>query len=136
MGWIITSPTNCKLQLLPQMKIHPVFHNSLLKPYIETSTHGPNFARPPPEIVGGEEGHYKIEKILQERPTRNKKSTQYLVKWKGYPGSVLRSGLSRAPIFFSLAPSILFPPTLTLTPFFSHCLPRPTYQLQYLSRPP
>ena len=69
------------------MRIHPVFHNSLLKPYTETSAHGPNFARPPPEIIGGEEGHYEIEKILQARPTRNKKSTQYLVKWKGYPDS-------------------------------------------------
>ena len=37
-------PTNCKLVLPPQMRIHPVFHNSLLKPYIETSAHGPNFA--------------------------------------------------------------------------------------------
>ena len=66
------------------MKIHLVFHNSLLKPYIETSAHGPNFARPPPEIVGGEEGHYEIKKILQSCPTRNKKSTEYLVHWKGY----------------------------------------------------
>jgi len=66
------------------MRIHPVFHNSLLKPYVETSAHGPNFAQPPPEIVGGEEGHYKIKKILQSRPTRNKKSTEYLVHWKGY----------------------------------------------------
>jgi hypothetical protein len=57
------------------MQIHPVFHNSLLKPYIETSTHGPNFTQPPSEIIGGEEGHYKIEKILQECLTRNKKST-------------------------------------------------------------
>jgi len=47
------------------MRIHPVFHNSLLKPYVETSAHGPNFIQPPPEIIGGEEGHYKIEKILQ-----------------------------------------------------------------------
>jgi len=78
------SLTNCKLALPPQMRIHPVFHNSLLKPYIETSAHGLNFARPPPEIVGGEEGHYEIEKILQSRPTRNKKSTEYLVHWKGY----------------------------------------------------
>jgi hypothetical protein len=69
------------------MRIHPVFHNSLLKPYVETSAHGPNFARPPPEIIEGEEGHYKIEEILQECPTRNRKSTQYLVKWKGYPDS-------------------------------------------------
>ena len=78
------SPTNCKLALPPQMRIHLVFHNSLLKPYIETSAHGPNFARPPPEIVGGEEGHYEIKKILQSQPTRNKRSTEYLVHWKGY----------------------------------------------------
>src|SRR6266705_802275 len=70
-----------------QMRIHPVFHNSLLKPYKETTAHGPNFARPPPEIVGGEEGHYEIERILTSRPTRNRKSTQYLIKWKGYPDS-------------------------------------------------
>jgi hypothetical protein len=34
---------NCKIELPPQMRIHPVFHNSLLKPYVETSAHGPNF---------------------------------------------------------------------------------------------
>jgi len=62
------SPTNCKLALPPQMRIHPVFHNSLLKPYIETSAHGPNFAQPPPEIVGGEEGHYEIEKSFSHDP--------------------------------------------------------------------
>jgi hypothetical protein len=78
---------NCKLELPPQMWIHPVFYNSLLKPYIETSAHRPNFTQPPPKIIGGEEGHYEIEEILQEHPTRNKKSIQYLVKWKGYPDS-------------------------------------------------
>jgi len=78
------SPTNCKLALPLQMRIHLVFHNSLLKPYVETSAYGPNFVRPPPEIIGEEEGHYKIEKILQSRPTRNKRSTEYLVHWKGY----------------------------------------------------
>src|SRR5882672_5843955 len=69
------------------MKVHPVFHNSLIKPYTETVAHGPNFELPPPEIIEGEEGHYEIEKILMSRPTRNRKSTQYLVKWKGYPDS-------------------------------------------------
>jgi hypothetical protein len=48
------------------MRIHPVFYNTLLKPYIETPAHGPNFAQPPSKIIGGEEGHYEIEKILQE----------------------------------------------------------------------
>ena len=81
---IWASPTNCKLELPPQMWIHPVFHNSLLKPYTETTAHRPNFARPPLEIVGEEEGHYEIEKILQSHPMRNCKSTQYLVHWKGY----------------------------------------------------
>src|SRR6202008_3036152 len=80
-------PTNCKLELPTTMKIHPVFNNSLLKPYVETFQHGPNYLRPPPDIVEGEEGHYEIEQILGSRPTRNRKSTQYLVKWKGYPDS-------------------------------------------------
>jgi hypothetical protein len=69
------------------MKIPPVFHNSLLKPYHETKEHGPNHEKPTPEIVNGEEGHYKIKSILMARPTRNRKSMQYLIKWKGYPAS-------------------------------------------------
>jgi hypothetical protein len=63
---IWASPINCKLELPPQMRIHPVFYNSLLKPYMETPAHRPNFAQPPLEIVRQEEGHYEIEKILQE----------------------------------------------------------------------
>jgi hypothetical protein len=69
------------------MKIHPVFHNSLLKPYHETKEHGPNYEKPAPKIINNEEGHYEIETILMARPTRNRKSTQYLIKWKGYPTS-------------------------------------------------
>jgi hypothetical protein len=68
------------------MKIHPVFHNSLLKPYCETKEHGPNYKKPAPEIVN-DEGHYEIETILMAQPTQNKRSTQYLIKWKGYPTS-------------------------------------------------
>jgi hypothetical protein len=49
------------------MRIHPVFHNSLIKPYYETKEHGPNYEKPPPKIVNGEEGHYKIESILKAR---------------------------------------------------------------------
>ena len=60
-------------------------HNSLLIPYTETKEHGPNYTRPPPDIVKGEDEHYKVETILNVRPTPNKCGTQYLVKWKGYP---------------------------------------------------
>ncbi len=34
---------NCKLQLPKTWRIHPVFHNSLISPYVENITHRPNF---------------------------------------------------------------------------------------------
>jgi Chromo (CHRromatin Organisation MOdifier) domain len=37
--------------------------------------------------VEGEDEHYEVEIILNARPTPNKRSIQYLVKWKGYPDS-------------------------------------------------
>jgi hypothetical protein len=46
------------------MKIHPVFYNSLLKPYYETKEHGLNYEKPALKIVNNEEGHYEIECIL------------------------------------------------------------------------
>ena len=49
--------------------------------------HGPNYTRPPPEIIEGEDEHYKVESVLQSKLTPNKKGIQYLVKWKGYPNS-------------------------------------------------
>ena len=79
---------NCKLQLPKSWhRVYPVFHNSLISPYHETPAHGPNFTRPPPEIVEGEDEHYEVETVLQSRLTPNKKGIQYLIKWKGYPSS-------------------------------------------------
>jgi hypothetical protein len=69
------------------MKIHSIFHNSLLKPYYETKEHGPNYEKPTLEIVTDKEGHYETESILRARPTRNKRSMLYLIKWKGYLAS-------------------------------------------------
>ena len=51
------------------------------------AAHGPNYTWPPPEIVDGEEEHYKVKEVLQSRPTPNQKGIQYLIKWKGYPSS-------------------------------------------------
>jgi len=58
------SPTNCKLELPLHMKIHPVFHNFLLKPYHETKEHSSNYKKLAPKIVNDEEGHYEIKTIL------------------------------------------------------------------------
>ena len=62
----VRSPVVYQLTLSPQWKIHPVFHASLLTPYIETKEHGPNYMRPPPNMIGGEE-QYKVEAIRAHR---------------------------------------------------------------------
>src|SRR5229473_426311 len=59
----IIQGTSCKLELPPSWKIHPVFHALLLSPYQETSTHGPNFTWPSPDLIDGD-AHYKVEKVL------------------------------------------------------------------------
>lgn len=69
------------LELPTSMKIHPVFHVSLLKPFHDNSFTGRIMAPPPPIIVEGEE-EYIVENILDSRIHRNR--LQYLVKWKGY----------------------------------------------------
>jgi Chromo (CHRromatin Organisation MOdifier) domain len=80
----VISSTAYKLDLPPGMKIHPVFHVSLLKPYKASPE---EFTRPtpPPAIVlpDTEQEEYEVETILDKRILRNK--TQYLVKWLGYP---------------------------------------------------
>jgi RNase H-like domain found in reverse transcriptase/Integrase zinc binding domain/Chromo (CHRromatin Organisation MOdifier) domain len=82
----IVSPIAVRLELPPQWNIHPVFHNSLLTPYTETPSHGPNFTRPPPDLINGEE-EYEVEQIRSHRTWGRSKTLQYLIKWKGYPES-------------------------------------------------
>jgi hypothetical protein len=55
-------------------RIHPVFHASLLMPYIEAPEHGPNHLQPPPIVTqeGDKDGSaYEVKKVLDARPTRN-----------------------------------------------------------------
>jgi hypothetical protein len=77
-AWRITLPTS--------MKIHPVFHASLLTAYKKTEEHGVNFTRPPPEIINNEE-EYEVDQICGVRQYGRWKKWQYLIKWKGYPDS-------------------------------------------------
>ena len=60
------NPVTYQLTLLTTWQIHPVFHPSLLSPYTETDAHGPNYSRPPPDLIGGEE-FYKVEQIQDHR---------------------------------------------------------------------
>ena len=72
-----------KLDLPLMMKIHPVFHVSLLRPYSDPAVipGRPILERPPPEVINGMD-EYEVEAILDKRIHRRK--PQYLVKWKGY----------------------------------------------------
>jgi hypothetical protein len=80
----VMSAVNYRLELPTQWSIHPVFHIDLLTPYKETIMHGPNFTRPTPELIDGEE-EYSVEKILDSRHFGRRWRLQYLVKWEGYP---------------------------------------------------
>ena len=57
------SPVAYQIKLPASWGIHNVFHASLLSPYHETLAFGPNFSRPPPDLIGGEE-EYEVEHIL------------------------------------------------------------------------
>ena len=77
----VLSTLSYQLELPKSWKIHPTFHISLLSPYKETETHGPNYIRPPLELVNGEE-EYEVERILKHQG--HPKRCSYLIRWKGY----------------------------------------------------
>jgi hypothetical protein len=70
-----------RLQLPPQMRIHPVFHVSLLEPYKENRLAGRTQERPPPVEVEGEL-EYEVKEIVDSKVVRGK--LQYHVEWVGY----------------------------------------------------
>jgi hypothetical protein len=82
----IISPVAYQLCLPSQWGIHPVFHASLLNPFVETKEHRENYSQPPSDLINDEK-QYKVEAIRSHRCHRKKKQLQYLVKWKGYPES-------------------------------------------------
>ena len=72
------------LRLPTTWKIHDVFHATLLSSYKETKAHGPNFSKPPPDLIGTEE-EYKVKQIVSHCGTSGHR--RYLTTWKGYPSS-------------------------------------------------
>jgi hypothetical protein len=73
------SDSNYELRLPTTMRIHPIFHISLLEP-------APRNARLQEKIeVDAPEGEYEVETILSSR--KQGTVTQYLIKWLGYDDS-------------------------------------------------
>src|SRR6267154_3633732 len=82
----IISPVAFQLELPPSWRIHDVFHASLLTAFRESPAHGPNYSRPPPDLID-EDPEYEVEAIINHRFFGQRRRLQYLIKWKGYPHS-------------------------------------------------
>jgi hypothetical protein len=70
-----------ELELPESMKIHPIFHVSLLRPVQENELEGRVQGKPPAVIVEGEE-EWEVERIV--RAKRKKGILKWEVEWKGY----------------------------------------------------
>lgn len=73
-----------KLELSREIKVHPIFHVSMLKPFKEDNV-WPNLKqviRPPPDLIG-DHLEYEVETIYKSRHHRVK-GKDYFVKWQGY----------------------------------------------------
>ena len=68
-----------ELELPPSLKMHDVFHVSLLRLYHEDGTHQP----PPVTILLDGEQEFEVEQVLDHRQ-EGKRSKSYLVRWTGY----------------------------------------------------
>jgi hypothetical protein len=73
-----------KLELSENLKVHPIFHVSLLK-LVAHDALRPNReynSRPPPNLIDNKL-EFEVEVVFKLRQLRGREG-EYLVKWKGY----------------------------------------------------
>ena len=72
-----------RLELPASMKIHPVFHMSLLEPVATDPLPGQVQPRPPPIVVeGNDEVEWEVDEIVDSKFVG--RGLKYLVRWLGY----------------------------------------------------
>ncbi|KAH7315890.1 hypothetical protein KP509_21G069700 [Ceratopteris richardii] len=117
-----------KLELPSTMRVHPVFHVSMLEPYQISPVRGERPSPSPPiEIDDHEE--FEVEHVLDSKISRGR--LEYLIHWKGYDISDRTweptQNLHRAPIkvreFHKRNPRKPRPDSMT-TPRGTRCLRR------------
>ena len=74
-----------KLELPADLRIHPVFHISLLRPYQAPTSveYRPSLISPLPAITINDHLKYEVDYILDDRTHLHHR--EFLVKWVGYP---------------------------------------------------
>lgn len=79
----VINPVAYKLKLPPSMKIHPVFHISLLRPWKEDAIFPGHTSAPVPVQVYPDDNQWLVDKLLDKRKERVGRTwvIEYLVRW-------------------------------------------------------
>ena len=78
----VVNPVSVKLSLPPNLRVHPVFHVSQIKPVALSPHTAAELAPPPPRVLEGGDLAWEVRKVLDVR--RRGRGFQFLVDWVGY----------------------------------------------------